>query len=53
VATHAAEVIALADRVIVLDRGRIVADATPQQLMPQLAKAPQRVADTQKLAAGG
>jgi len=53
VATHAAEVIALADRVIVLDKGRIVADATPQQLMPQLAKAPQRVADAQKRTVGG
>ena len=53
VATHAAEVIALADRVIVLDKGRIVADATPQQLMPQLAKAPQRVPDAQKRTVGG
>jgi ABC-type bacteriocin/lantibiotic exporter with double-glycine peptidase domain len=53
VATHAAEVIALADRVIVLDRGRIVADATPQQLMPQLARAPQRVAEAQMRTVGG
>jgi ABC-type branched-subunit amino acid transport system ATPase component len=53
VATHASEVIALADRVIVLDRGRIVADATPQQLMPQLAKAPQRVAEAQMRTVGG
>lgn len=34
VATHAAEVIQKADRVIVLDRGRVVADAPPDRLMP-------------------
>jgi ABC-type bacteriocin/lantibiotic exporter with double-glycine peptidase domain len=33
VATHAAEVIELADRVLVLDRGRIVADAPPGCLL--------------------
>jgi ABC-type bacteriocin/lantibiotic exporter with double-glycine peptidase domain len=32
VATHAAEVIQLADRVLVLDRGRVVADGTPAAL---------------------
>ncbi|WP_290870585.1 ATP-binding cassette domain-containing protein [Aquabacterium sp.] len=32
VATHATEVIQLADRVLVLDRGRVVADATPSAL---------------------
>ena len=53
VATHAAEVIALADRVIVLDRGKVVADATPQQLMPQLAKVPQRAAEPLQRSAGG
>lgn len=39
VATHAADVLARADRVIVLERGRIVADAPPQKLMPNLVGA--------------
>jgi ABC-type bacteriocin/lantibiotic exporter with double-glycine peptidase domain len=40
VATHAAELIQRADRVLVLDRGRLVADAAPARLMPGAASAP-------------
>lgn len=53
VATHAAEVIAQADRVIVLERGRILADAPPQQLMPQMARAAQKAAEVPMRAVGG
>jgi ABC-type bacteriocin/lantibiotic exporter with double-glycine peptidase domain len=47
VATHAAEVIQLADRVLVLENGRIVADAPPSRLLGAHAappRAPQRPA---------
>ncbi len=37
VATHAAEFIQRCDRVLVLDRGRLVADAPPSRLMPSSA----------------
>ncbi len=53
VATHAAEVIAQADRVIVLERGRVLADAPPQQLMPQMARAAQKTAEVPMRAVGG
>jgi ABC-type bacteriocin/lantibiotic exporter with double-glycine peptidase domain len=52
VATHAAEVIAQADRVIVLERGRVLADAPPQQLMPQMARAAQKTAEVPMRAVG-
>ncbi|MCV2355710.1 ATP-binding cassette domain-containing protein [Paucibacter sp. B2R-40] len=42
VATHAAELIQRADRVIVLDRGRLVADAPPDRLLPSTATWPGR-----------
>lgn len=50
VATHAAEVIQRADRVIVLDRGRIVADAPPNRLLPSAATWPGRPATTRPAA---
>ncbi|MFG6448762.1 ATP-binding cassette domain-containing protein [Roseateles sp. BYS180W] len=34
ISTHAAELINMADRVLVLDRGQLVADGHPSQLMP-------------------
>ena len=40
VATHASEVIAKANRVLVLDRGRIVADGPPDKLLPTANRAP-------------
>lgn len=40
VATHATEVIQCADRVLVLDRGRLVADAPPSRLLGAHASAP-------------
>jgi ATP-binding cassette subfamily B protein/ATP-binding cassette subfamily C protein LapB len=40
VATHAAEVIQLADRVLVLENGRIVADAPPSRLLGAHAAPP-------------
>lgn len=46
IATHATEVIQLADRVLVLDRGAIVADAPPSRLLgtpPKGAPAPKAV----------
>jgi ABC-type bacteriocin/lantibiotic exporter with double-glycine peptidase domain len=42
VATHTTELIQCADRVLVLDGGRIVADALPAQLMEASATAPRR-----------
>jgi ATP-binding cassette subfamily B protein/ATP-binding cassette subfamily C protein LapB len=42
VATHAAEVITRADRVLVLDRGRVVADGPPDKLLPTAQRAPAR-----------
>lgn len=42
VATHAAEVIQRADRVLVLDRGRVVADGPPDRLLAAAAHASQR-----------
>lgn len=42
IATHAAEVIQRADRVIVLDRGRVVADGSPDKLLSPTTHAPQR-----------
>jgi ATP-binding cassette subfamily B protein/ATP-binding cassette subfamily C protein LapB len=39
VATHAMEVIAQADRVLVLDGGRVVADGPPHKLLPASARA--------------
>jgi ABC-type bacteriocin/lantibiotic exporter with double-glycine peptidase domain len=42
VATHAAEVIRCADRVLVLDRGRLAADGTPDRLLSAASHAPSR-----------
>ena len=53
VATHAAEVIAQADRVIVLERGRILADAPPQQLMPHMTRPASNTTDVPMRAVGG
>jgi ABC-type bacteriocin/lantibiotic exporter with double-glycine peptidase domain len=44
VATHAVEVIAKADRVLVLDGGRLVADGPPHKLLPASARATQPTA---------
>jgi len=44
VATHAAEVIQRADRVLVLDRGRVVADGPPDRLLAAAAHASTRSA---------
>ncbi|OYU72422.1 MAG: hypothetical protein CFE45_40155, partial [Burkholderiales bacterium PBB5] len=42
IATHAAEVIQRADRVLVLDRGRVVADGPPDRLLAAAAHASAR-----------